>query len=75
MQWKTEARQFQLSLGTLQQSSTANPHVPLLVQLQEELNTSRSLAQLVHVSTNVKDLGRKLCMLAVCAVRPGLCVL
>ncbi|XP_025098562.1 mediator of RNA polymerase II transcription subunit 14-like isoform X2 [Pomacea canaliculata] len=48
VQWKTEARQFQLSLGTLQQSSTANPHVPLLVQLQEELNTSRSLAQLVH---------------------------
>ena len=49
VQWKTEARQFQLSVGTCQPSSTANPHLLVLVQLQEELNTSRSLAQLVQV--------------------------
>ena len=49
VQWKTDVRQFHLSVGTCQPSSTANPHLPVLVQLQEELNTSRSLAQLVQV--------------------------
>ncbi|KAK7108033.1 mediator of RNA polymerase II transcription subunit 14-like isoform X2 [Littorina saxatilis] len=48
VQWKTETRQFQLAVGTCQPSSTANPHLPVLVQLQEELNTSRSLAHLVQ---------------------------
>ncbi|XP_076466284.1 mediator of RNA polymerase II transcription subunit 14-like isoform X3 [Babylonia areolata] len=48
VQWKTDARQFHLSVGTCQPSSTANPHLLVLVQLQEELNTSRSLARLTQ---------------------------
>lgn len=48
VQWKTETQQFTLGVGTSQQSSTVNPHLPIVIQLQEELNTSRSLAQLVE---------------------------
>ncbi|KAL8611339.1 hypothetical protein ACOMHN_014394 [Nucella lapillus] len=48
VQWKTDSQQFHLSVGTSQPSSTANPHLLVMVQLQEELNTSRSLARLVQ---------------------------
>ncbi|KAK3096722.1 hypothetical protein FSP39_002661 [Pinctada imbricata] len=48
LQWKGDAKQFTLTLGSVGQTATLNPHIPVVVQLQQELNASRSLAQLAQ---------------------------
>ncbi|XP_041355183.1 mediator of RNA polymerase II transcription subunit 14-like isoform X2 [Gigantopelta aegis] len=48
IQWKTDG-QFHLTLGTCGQSSTANPHIPVLTHLQHEFNSNKSIAHLVQV--------------------------
>lgn len=49
IQWRSDAKQFQLSLGSVGQSPTINPHFIMLTQIQQELNCTRSLAQLSQV--------------------------
>lgn len=49
IQWKGDAKQFNVSLGTVGNSSTVNPHTVLLSQYQRELNHTRSLAQICQV--------------------------
>ena len=49
IQWRSDAKQFQLNLGSVGSSATINPHVIMLTQLQQELNCTRSLAQLAQV--------------------------
>ena len=50
IQYRSDAKQFQLNLGSVGQSPTINPHVIMLTQLQQELNCTRSLAQLAQVN-------------------------
>ena len=52
--WKVDTKLFHLTLGTCGQNApTINPHVLMLTQLQEELNSSNSpdaIANLIQVS-------------------------
>ncbi|XP_062570330.1 mediator of RNA polymerase II transcription subunit 14-like isoform X3 [Saccostrea cucullata] len=49
IQWKGDAKQFNVTLGTVGSSTTVNPHTILLSQFQRELNHTRSLAQICQV--------------------------
>ncbi|KAK0042754.1 mediator of RNA polymerase II transcription subunit 14 [Biomphalaria pfeifferi] len=46
VKWKPATRRFELTLGTRLPSASANPHIPLLLQLTEEFNLHCSLSQL-----------------------------
>ncbi|GFO03550.1 mediator of RNA polymerase ii transcription subunit 14 [Plakobranchus ocellatus] len=50
VRWKPATERFELSLGTQLPSATANPHIPMLLQLTEEFNLHGSLTQLSQVS-------------------------
>ncbi|KAL3884058.1 hypothetical protein ACJMK2_030281 [Sinanodonta woodiana] len=49
LQWKADVKQFQLQFGTEGHSTTINPHIPMAVLLQQEINETRSLSELVQV--------------------------
>ncbi|XP_005108274.1 mediator of RNA polymerase II transcription subunit 14 [Aplysia californica] len=44
--WRPTSKRFGLTLGTRLPSASANPHIPMLLQLTEEFNLHGSLAQL-----------------------------
>ncbi|CAL1548016.1 unnamed protein product [Lymnaea stagnalis] len=46
VEWKPVLRRFELTLGTRLPSASANPHIPMLLQLAEEFNLHCSLSQL-----------------------------
>ncbi|RUS87452.1 hypothetical protein EGW08_004768 [Elysia chlorotica] len=46
LRWKPTTKRFELSLGTQLPSASANPHIPMLLQLTEEFNLHGSLTQL-----------------------------
>ncbi|XP_046582734.1 mediator of RNA polymerase II transcription subunit 14-like isoform X2 [Haliotis rubra] len=48
VQWRSDGN-FHIMLGTSGQASTGNPHIVMATQLQADLNTSKSLAELVTV--------------------------